>query len=173
MRLCSPKVSRREGEATVTFFKNAKTQNLLDVVLEGKTEEFRRRVLDLVVKTGLEPDDPIFLVLLATGRLEVLLEESPLALERLFKGWTSEIKRSLDLVEQVTLEQQKSAIALCSRGFNSASGKERRATVFYFFDTSNGGVALLCGNRCIVGDNGSPLDGRGIDQRAPPHSRGS
>lgn len=95
----------------MTFFKNAKTQDLLDVVLEGKTEEFRRRVLDLVVKTGLEADDPIFLVLLATGRLEVLLEESPLALERLFKGWTSEIKRSLDLVEQVTLEQQKSAIA--------------------------------------------------------------
>ncbi|MDF5724912.1 MAG: hypothetical protein PUP91_31545 [Rhizonema sp. PD37] len=129
----------------MTFFKNAKTQDLLNAVLSGKTEEFQRRVLDVVVKTGLEPDDPVFLVLLATGRLEVLLEDSPQALERLFKGWTNEIKRTLDLVEQTTLEQQKSAIAVAAGDLiRQAERKEARR----FFTSLIPAMAVLL---CCVG----------------------
>lgn len=87
------------------------SQTLLDKLIEGKSEEFKRKVLELVARTGLGPDDPLFVVLLATGRLEVLMEETPQALEALFTSWTREIRRSLDLVEQATLERQKSAIA--------------------------------------------------------------
>jgi hypothetical protein len=83
------------------------SQTLLDKLIEGKSEEFKRKVLELVARTGLEPDDPLFVVLLATGRLEVLMEETPHALEALFTSWTREIRRSLDLVEQATLERQR------------------------------------------------------------------
>lgn len=86
-------------------------QTLLDKLIEGKSEEFKRKVLELVARTGLGPDDPLFVVLLATGRLEVLMEETPTALDALFTSWTRELRRSLDLVEQATLERQKSAIA--------------------------------------------------------------
>ncbi|NER52210.1 MAG: hypothetical protein F6J92_37330 [Symploca sp. SIO1A3] len=87
------------------------SQTLLEKVLEGKDSEFRARVLNLVVGTGLTPNDPVFLMLIATGRLEVLLEDSPLALERLFQSWTRELLRSMELVETTTVERQKEAIA--------------------------------------------------------------
>lgn len=84
---------------------------LLTAALVGKSEEFKKRVWDYVGKSGLVPGDPLLLVLLATGRLEVLLEDAPDTLEQLFKNWSKEISRNLELVESATLERQKLAIA--------------------------------------------------------------
>ncbi|BAY99977.1 hypothetical protein NIES37_39600 [Tolypothrix tenuis PCC 7101] len=59
-------------------------QNLLAEVLKGKSEEFQRRVLDFAMSCGLSPDDPLFLVLVATGQLEVMLQDAPETLQLLF-----------------------------------------------------------------------------------------
>lgn len=72
---------------------------LLNAALEGKSEDFKKRVWDYVGKSGLVPNDPLFLVLVATGRLEVLLEDAPDRLEQLFKNWNRELSRNLELVE--------------------------------------------------------------------------
>ena len=72
---------------------------LLNGALEGKSEDFKKRVWDYVGKSGLVPNDPLFLVLVATGRLEVLLEDAPDRLEQLFKNWNRELSRNLELVE--------------------------------------------------------------------------
>ena len=50
---------------------------MLDLALEGQSEEYRRKVLELAFKGKIEPTDPIFLILLATGRLKMLIQESP------------------------------------------------------------------------------------------------
>ncbi|AFZ22064.1 DUF6753 family protein [Allocoleopsis franciscana] len=83
----------------------------LEVALQGKSEEFKRRVMDFVNVTGYEPDDPIFIFLVATGRLEVMLEEAPNALDRLFKHWNTQITKTFELVDHALIERQKLAIA--------------------------------------------------------------
>jgi hypothetical protein len=120
----------------------SKNASLLDTALSGKSEEFKRKVLDLVVKTGTQADDPMFLLLLSTGRLEVLLEETPLALEQLFNGWTKKIHNSFDLVDQAILDRQKLAIATAAADLiRTAERQEARR----FFGSLVPAVGVLLG----------------------------
>ncbi len=50
---------------------------LLSLALDGQDERFKNKVYELVVELKLDPDDPLFLMLVATGRLELMLEEHP------------------------------------------------------------------------------------------------
>ncbi len=76
-----------------------RTQSLLAEVLEDKDTAFRVKVLNLVVKHGLSSNDPLFLVLVATGALQVMLEEAP-----------SAIHLSLESVKQQQQQQVKAAL---------------------------------------------------------------
>ncbi|WP_013325713.1 DUF6753 family protein [Gloeothece verrucosa] len=60
---------------------DGETKSLLVQVLDDKDTIFRAKVLNLVVKHGLNANDPLFLVLIAVGSLQVMLEEAPAALE--------------------------------------------------------------------------------------------
>ena len=85
------------------------TKSLLDIALEGQSEEYRRKVLELAFKGKIEPTDPIFLILLATGRLEVLIQESPKPedFELAFDRWVARINKTLASYERVAVEKQK------------------------------------------------------------------
>ncbi|NJL78273.1 MAG: hypothetical protein HC836_32120 [Richelia sp. RM2_1_2] len=83
---------------------------LLAEALKGKSEAFKKRVLDFALSCGLSQDDPLFLVLIATGQLEVMLEDAPQTLQLLFKTWNRDLARNLEQVEQVAVERQKVAI---------------------------------------------------------------
>ena len=89
------------------------TKSLLDIALEGQSEEYRRKVLELAFKGKIEPTDPIFLILLATGRLEVLIEESPKPedFELAFERWVGRINKTLATYERVAVEKQDGQIA--------------------------------------------------------------
>ena len=89
------------------------TKSLLDIALEGQSEEYRRKVLELAFKGKIEPTDPIFLILLATGRLEVLIRESPKPedLELAFNQWVGRINKTLATYERVAVEKQEGQIA--------------------------------------------------------------
>jgi vacuolar-type H+-ATPase subunit D/Vma8 len=52
-------------------------KQLLDLVLEGKSNEFKVKVYEIVRLSKMDANDPSFLLLVATGRLEVLLEQFP------------------------------------------------------------------------------------------------
>jgi hypothetical protein len=56
------------------------TKSLMAEVLEDKDVAFRVKVLNLVVKHGLSGNDPLFLILIAIGALQVMLEEAPAAI---------------------------------------------------------------------------------------------
>jgi DNA polymerase III delta prime subunit len=56
------------------------TKSLMAEVLEDKDVGFRAKVLNLVVRYGLSGNDPLFLMLIAIGNLQVMLEEAPAAL---------------------------------------------------------------------------------------------
>jgi hypothetical protein len=86
---------------------------LLDIALEGQSEEYRRKVLELAFKGKIEPTDPIFLILLATGRLEVLIQGSPKPedFELAFDRWVGRINKTLASYERVAVEKQEGQIA--------------------------------------------------------------
>ncbi len=89
------------------------TKSLLDIALEGQSEEYRRKVLELAFKGKIEPTDPIFLILLATGRLEMLIQESPKPedFELAFDRWVGRINKTLAACERVAVEKQEGQIA--------------------------------------------------------------
>ena len=107
---------------------------LLAEALEGKSEAFKRRVMDFALSCGLSQDDPLFLVLVATGQLEAMLEDAPDTLQLLFKNWNRDLARNLELVEQVTVERQKVAIDRAAHALihkaQLAEGKKILTAVF-------------------------------------------
>jgi hypothetical protein len=105
MNHTSPTTDSSKGKETLQT-----PQDLLAEALKGKSEDFKRRVLDFAFRSGLSQDDPLFLVLVATGHLEVMLEDAPETLQLLFKNWNHELASNLEKVEQVAVERQKVAI---------------------------------------------------------------
>ncbi|MBV6625130.1 MAG: hypothetical protein KI793_19755 [Rivularia sp. (in: Bacteria)] len=83
---------------------------LLAEALKGKSEEFKQRVVDFAFRSGLSKDDPLFLIMVATGQLEVMLEDAPKTLQVLFKTWNQDLAKNLEIVEQVAVQRQKVAI---------------------------------------------------------------
>jgi hypothetical protein len=84
---------------------------LLDLAIRGKDDAFKARVWEIVVQTGIDPDDPAFLLLVATGRLEVLLEDSPKEMETMFDQWQTQLYDRLQTYEQVAIKGHQKAIA--------------------------------------------------------------
>ncbi|MEG3932867.1 hypothetical protein QT990_16695 [Microcoleus sp. T3_B1] len=78
------------------------TKSLLNLALEGQSEEYRRKVLELAFKGKIEPTDPIFLILLAIGRLEMLIQESPKPedFELACDQWVGRINKTLATYER-------------------------------------------------------------------------
>ncbi|MBP5974214.1 hypothetical protein HW132_16060 [Brasilonema sp. CT11] len=124
---------------------------LLAAALVGKSEEFKKRVWDYVDKSGLTPDDPLFLVLVATGRLEVLLEDAPDTLEQLFKNWSKEISRNLELVESATIERQKLAIARAVADLIKKAEQQEAQRLFTSIVPATGLVIAILGLGIILG----------------------
>jgi hypothetical protein len=95
-----------EGEG----FHQSKT--LLDQLIEGQSEEFKRKVFELVARTGYTNySDPLFVILLATGSLQVLLNEKPAELDTMFKRWAAKVVGALELCEGQIVRRQEAAIS--------------------------------------------------------------
>lgn len=68
---------------------NGKNTDLLDRALRDLTAEQRARTLDLVLRLGIDRDDPLFLITLAIGQLKVLVEDAPNEWKSTFDFFTS------------------------------------------------------------------------------------
>jgi hypothetical protein len=89
-------------------------REVLDLYLSAESTEFQAKVYEIVNGSGLEPDDPMFLVLVLTGQMRVFLEAAPLELGQLLSEWKeqSALGKSRDTCEIVqdrpqTLVQQR------------------------------------------------------------------
>jgi hypothetical protein len=72
--------------------KNAEME-YIDILLEGKSNEFKGRVLAFIRKYKIDANDPTFMLLVAIGGLDVALVELPQALATGQKGMSEEVKR--------------------------------------------------------------------------------
>ena len=84
----------------------------LDYYLSLESPQMRSRVYEIIHLSGLEPDDPMFLVLALTGQMRVFLEAAPLELGQLLSEWKqqssnslSEITTAIEQVKKMQLEQ--------------------------------------------------------------------
>lgn len=96
---------------------------LLDRLLEGRDEQYKAKVLQLVTYYGITDfNDPLFLLLLATGQLQILLVDAPKDLgdlfvqgnkqtKQIFDRWAKEISACLLGVEQGIVIRQQAAVA--------------------------------------------------------------
>ncbi|PSB49206.1 hypothetical protein C7B80_03135 [Cyanosarcina cf. burmensis CCALA 770] len=112
-------VDRRKKKRLLYERRRKRLDNtILALALRGKDESFKAKVYEIVIQTGLDPEDPAFLLLIATGRLELLLEESPKELEALFDQWSERIhaqlqnyREGLEHYERAAVKAQEKAIA--------------------------------------------------------------
>jgi hypothetical protein len=95
-----------------------KLDSTLDHLLIGEPDHVKAKVLEVLMQYNLSSDDPAFILMAATGRLQALLEEKPKDLNALFKQWRDEVYRQvadyregLKEYERTALEAQKTAIA--------------------------------------------------------------
>jgi hypothetical protein len=72
--------------------KNAEME-YIDILLEGKSNEFKGRVLAFIRKYKIDAQDPTFMLLVAIGGLDVALVDLPQAIAKGQKGMSEEIKR--------------------------------------------------------------------------------
>jgi hypothetical protein len=88
-------------------------ESLISQVLRDKSPEFRSEVINAAYRYGLDKDDPLFIVLLATSQLELLLAKKPEEIDLFFKNWESkwqlELKDSQAIISQ-ELEQVRQLI---------------------------------------------------------------
>ena len=96
---------------------------LLDRLLEGRDEQYKAKILQIVNYCGITDfNDPMFLFLLATGQLQLMLADAPKDLgdlflqgnnqtKQIFDRWSHEISSVLLGVEAGIVQRQQTAIA--------------------------------------------------------------
>lgn len=77
-----------------------KAIEVLESCLSAESPEVRAKVYKIIELSGLEPSDPMFLVLALTGQMRVLLEEAPSELMSLLKGWKEQASLSLEQIKE-------------------------------------------------------------------------
>ena len=90
---------------------NGKASAVLDAILSSESPEVRAKVYEIINVSGLEADDPMFLILALTGQMRVFLEAAPAELSMLLTEWKTHSARSLseiiDAIERIKETQQQ------------------------------------------------------------------
>ena len=87
------------------------SDQLIDYALEHQSDEFKSKVLAIAYKAKVQPDDPLFLVLLATGQLELMLKRAPNSIELKFKDSLVALHDKLAEYENAAVMSQTAAIS--------------------------------------------------------------
>ena len=92
---------------------NGKASQVLDAILSSESPEVRAKVYEIINVSGLDADDPMFLILALTGQMRVFLEAAPAELSELLTEWKTQNARSLseitDAIERIKETQQQQA----------------------------------------------------------------
>ncbi|HEY9768507.1 MAG TPA: DUF6753 family protein [Coleofasciculaceae cyanobacterium] len=94
----------------------AKARKIIDFCMPNEPPEMKAKVFEIVNLSGLEPNDPMFMVLLSTGQIRVFLEAAPRELRRLLEEWKLEMVKSfsrlMSAMTQISEQQQEQALVL-------------------------------------------------------------
>ena len=99
------------------FNGNRKISDALDACLSSESPEIKAKVHEIINVSGLDADDPMFLILALTGQMRVFLEAAPSELSKLLADWKESYAKSLEEIYnaitliQETQQQQAETIA--------------------------------------------------------------
>jgi len=85
--------------------------SLLARALQNETPEMVGRIEEIVRLANVSENDPLFLVLAYTGRLQLLMQSGPDALRQTFEGWHEALESSLETYRQTAIKAQAAQIA--------------------------------------------------------------
>lgn len=95
-------------------------------LLVDKDTEYQRRVLAIAKQYDINANDPLFLVMLATGQLQVILEDKPNELKNLFDRWSEGIYDYLETAKRTAVKGQEVEIRrMVDRLIAHCESKER------------------------------------------------
>jgi hypothetical protein len=96
----------------------AKAREVLDFCLSNESPELKGKVYEIIGRSGLDPSDPMFLVLALTGQMRVFLEAAPVELNLLLENWKNQSACSLSeitlAIAKLKQAQQEQAEAIRS-----------------------------------------------------------
>ncbi len=104
-------------------------KSALDELLEGKDDGFKYRVLNAIVKTGVKPSDPIFMLLAETVPFRLTIEDVPEAIDTVLKRWFAEVEKVHDTVEVDIVRRQETAIADAASNLVSENLEQAKAAI--------------------------------------------
>lgn len=93
---------------------NGKRQtDLLDRALRDLSPEQRARVLDLTLRLEIDRDDPLWLICLALGQLQVLVEDAPETWRGVFEAFSLDLRQwtdsNLQMLEAIARQAEAGA----------------------------------------------------------------
>ena len=77
-----------------------KASAVLDACLSNESPEIRAKVYEIIDLSGLDANDPMFLILALTGQMRVFLETAPDELSELLNDWKAHNARSLEEINE-------------------------------------------------------------------------
>jgi hypothetical protein len=93
-----------------------KAREVLDFCLSNESPELKGKVYEIIGRSGLDPSDPMFLVLALTGQMRVFLEAAPQELNLLLEKWKNQSASSLleitEAIAKIKQTQQEQAEAI-------------------------------------------------------------
>lgn len=86
---------------------NKKISEVLDACLSSESPEIKAKVYEIISVSGLDADDPLFLILALTGQMRVFLEAAPTELSKLLTDWKESNAKGLeDIYNAISLLQE-------------------------------------------------------------------
>lgn len=84
-----------------------KAEEILDFCLSKESPQIKAKVYEVISKSEIQPNDPMFLVLALTGQIRVLLEVAPSELRELLEVWQASLSQSMkELHEAIALVKE-------------------------------------------------------------------
>ena len=87
-----------------------KAREVIDFCMANESPELKAKVFEIISRSELEPNDPMFMALLLTGQMRVLIEAAPADLNRLLSEWKEESASSLSEISNAVSEVKKTQI---------------------------------------------------------------
>jgi len=126
-------------------------RNALERLLKEEPESVKAKVWELISEYDLTSDDPAFTLMTATGRLQVLLKDSPMELKAMFEQWQAELyaeiaqyREGLKQYEQTAVKAQQTAIA------HSVHTLLRKTAIDQFMHQMSAASTILAGTLLVA-----------------------
>ena len=87
-----------------------KAREVIDFCMANESLDLKAKVFEIISRSELEPNDPMFMALLLTGQMRVLIEAALKDLNRLLSEWKLESASSLSEISNAVSEMKKTQI---------------------------------------------------------------